>query len=201
MTRGNKQVGSALFVVLGLAVYVGCGAPEPSERGESTGETSAALSAACADAIPGATTPWLPQFDCSCPYTGDKLTECQYEVGVIQCLQNQGFTFNCLNAPPLPVVSVTAGREWLGDFNVVDLNAYFPNNCAKQYAARSCMSLLNGTTGGNPPTPYTSRPVSAQLTHHCTAALDPCRSPRGGGGVDTLDVFDPCSTKACTPSQ
>jgi len=198
MTRSMmKPVGSTLFVALGLAVYVGCGAPPPASEGEREGATSEALSSAfaCVDTQIGIAR-WMVDAKCGCNYSGAAQDQCVYELGILKCLQGAGYALNCANIPPLGIMSVVANDplKFIGDYEDVDFNHFFPGNCRAQAAVSSCVATLN-TLDGPSGTPNTKPTVSAALLSHCRPLTDAC--------MPTLvhADFDPCSTKACTPKQ
>src|SRR5437763_1447058 len=109
MTRRAKQVGSALFVVLGLAVYVGCGAPPPASEGERVGATDEALTSAdaCVNTQIG-WAKWMVDSRCECHYSGAAQDQCVYELGILTCLKGQGYALNCANIPLPAIMSVVA---------------------------------------------------------------------------------------------
>ncbi len=190
MTRSTKQVGSAMLVALGLAVYVGCGAP-PSAEEMRVGATSEALgSTACVQDL-GLTAKWLPSAGCSCAaYTGAVLDQCVYEMGVLSCLKYQGYQLNCAALPPLPITAVNENHAFVAFYEDIDFNTYLPGNCAAQANAYICVKALNATRGPSG-TPNTSPSVSAALLRRCAPAVDTCRA------YPTHADFDPCTTKAC----
>jgi hypothetical protein len=192
MTRSTTQVGSALFVALGLAVYVGCGAP-PSSEGERIGATGEALSStACVQASAALTTPWLVDSTCSClAYTGGPaLDECRYEQGVLGCLKNNGYKLKCASLPPIPIVSVTDFGKFSAYYEDIDFNAYVPGNCAEQEAIYLCIKKLNNGVGPSG-IPYVKPPVAAALLNHCAPTIDTCND------FPAHADFDPCTTKQC----
>ncbi len=189
MGKTTFGVGSLVVGLLSVSLYVGCSAPAPTGEAEKVGATDQAVTLICANDL-GYSVPWLIHADCTCSnYSGDQLTQCNYELGALACLMNAGWTGTCAGLPALPVVKVTDTLKGVAYYEDLNLDTYFPRSCSAQQAARACLYTLNGSNG------YSAPPIAAQITHHCTISQDHCAGP--GGNQNYLDVFDPCSTASC----
>ncbi len=189
MTRSMKHVGSAVLVALGLAVYVGCGAPASAEE-MHVATTTAALTPTTCVQDSGSYAKWLPDASCSCAgYRGDALDQCTYELGVLTCLKEQGYKLNCASLPRLAIVSAEDNHKFISYYEDIDFNVFLPGNCRAQAKVFSCVKALNATNGPSG-IPYTKPSVAAQLLNRCTPH-DACND------YPAHADFDPCTTKAC----